>query len=70
MARKVDCNVYLDSGREVGVAASKSFTSQATILVALSIWIAHKKELNNLNLRKELVSDLICLPDNSQKYLE
>jgi len=40
IARKVDCGVYLNAGREVSVASTKSFTSQSIILQLMSIWFS------------------------------
>ena len=40
ISRDTDCGVYLNSGREVGVAATKSFTSQCVVLSLLALWFA------------------------------
>jgi glutamine---fructose-6-phosphate transaminase (isomerizing) len=40
IARKVNCGVYLNAGREVSVASTKSFTSQCIILLLMSIWFS------------------------------
>ena len=44
IARKVDCGVYLNAGREIGVASTKSFTSQCIVLSLVSIWFS---QINN-----------------------
>ena len=38
IAQEVDCGVYLNAGKEVGVASTKSFTSQLVILCLVAIW--------------------------------
>jgi len=55
IAREVDCGIYCNSGKEVGVASTKSFTSQVTCLSMLAIWFAG---LHNINEKKR--SKMIC----------
>ena len=55
IARKVDCGVYLNAGREVSVASTKSFTSQVIILQLMSVWFAQKQ--NKIN-HSKLLEDL------------
>jgi glucosamine--fructose-6-phosphate aminotransferase (isomerizing) len=43
LARKVDCPVYTNVGREVAVGATKSFSHQILNLLAISVNIAEKK---------------------------
>ena len=38
IAQEVDCGVYLNAGKEIGVASTKSFTSQLVILCLVAIW--------------------------------
>jgi len=52
IAREVDCGIYLNAGREVSVASTKSFTSQIIILQLLSIWLAQLHKINFNNLEK------------------
>lgn len=44
IASSVDCGVYLNCGREVAVAATKSFTSQIVVLLLIAIWMSHRKD--------------------------
>ena len=46
IARKVNCGVYLNAGREVSVASTKSFTSQCIILLLMSIWFSQLQQKN------------------------
>ncbi len=57
IAREADCGVYLNAGREVGVASTKSFTSQCIVLVLIGIWFAQKK-LCSQRSRKFLINSL------------
>lgn len=69
IAREVDCGVYLNAGREVGVASTKSFTSQIIILSLMAIWFAQKRGIN-LNIRRKYINDLRNLHMNIEKILE
>jgi len=44
IANEVDCGIFQNVGREVAVAASKSFTSQIVTLLLAAIWISYKKK--------------------------
>jgi glucosamine--fructose-6-phosphate aminotransferase (isomerizing) len=55
LAREADCGCYLNAGREIGVASTKSFTSQVIILSMMAIWFAQVK---NINLSKRTVQCL------------
>jgi glutamine---fructose-6-phosphate transaminase (isomerizing) len=57
IAREVDCGCYLNAGREVGVASTKSFTSQVILLSMISIWFSQHKKINS-GLRKKYITNL------------
>lgn len=38
IARETDCGCYINAGREVGVASTKSFTSQVIVLLLINNW--------------------------------
>lgn len=57
IAREVDCGCYLNAGREVGVASTKSFTSQVILLSMVGIWFAQHNNIN-LKKRKDHIRDL------------
>lgn len=57
IARESDCGIYLNAGREVGVASTKSFTSQIIVLYLISIWFAQNRNINSL-IRQKWVSYL------------
>jgi len=47
IATEVDCGVYLNAGREIAVASTKSFTSMLIILALISIYFFKNKYLNS-----------------------
>ena len=57
ISREVSCGCYLNAGREVGVASTKSFTSQVIILSMIAIWFSQIHDIN-LNKRKKYIKCL------------
>ena len=57
IAREVDCGCYLNAGKEVAVASTKSFTSQCILLSIIAIWFSQIHNINE-NIRNDYVSDL------------
>jgi len=48
IARETNCGCYLNAGREVAVASTKSFTSQMILLSMVSIWFSQIHNINHL----------------------
>ena len=69
IAREVDCGVYINAGREVGVASTKSFTSQVLIIVLISIFFA---QLHSVHERKrvEYIKDLRKISLDIEKTIQ
>lgn len=57
IARECDCGVYLNAGREVGVASTKSFTSQCLVLILIAIWFSQGRQSNERK-RQKLIQSL------------
>lgn len=68
IAREVDCGVYLNAGREVGVASTKSFTSQCLILSMIAIWFAQNKKINAQK-RLKYIKDLYNFRSHVEEIL-
>ena len=64
IALEVDCGCYLNAGREVGVASTKSFTSQVFVLILLAFWF---KQLNKHIISDIEISHLRSIPFQIQK---
>ena len=60
IAREVDCGIYCNAEREVGVASTKAFTSQVICLVLLSLWFSQILD-SNTTIRRKIIKDLLCL---------
>jgi glucosamine--fructose-6-phosphate aminotransferase (isomerizing) len=61
IAREVTCCVYLNAGREVAVASTKSFMSQVIVLHLIAIWFSQIRNINELN-RINIIDSLTKLP--------
>ena len=68
IAREVDCGVYCNAGREIGVASTKAFTSQVICLSMISIWFAQIRDINE-NKRKNMIKDLRNLSNDFKNTL-
>jgi glucosamine--fructose-6-phosphate aminotransferase (isomerizing) len=71
ISREVECGCYLHAGREVGVASTKSFTSQCILLVMIAVWFSQIQEprvKKNLY-RKRIIKDIRSLSADIEKVL-
>jgi len=69
IARETDCGVYLNAGREVAVASTKSFTNQCIVLTMVGIWFSQNKN-TCLEKRKRIIKDLHNLPFQMKDIME
>lgn len=69
IARESDGGVYMHAGPEIGVAATKSFTSQLTILTLLGLLMGRIRHLSHAEGRT-IISELEKLPDLIARTLE
>ena len=69
IAREVDCGIYCNAGKEVGVASTKAFTSQVVCLSMAAIWFS---TLHNVNKQKraKIICDLHNLSNDIQMTLD
>jgi glutamine---fructose-6-phosphate transaminase (isomerizing) len=72
IARETECGVYLNAGREVAVASTKSFTNQCVVLAMIAVWFAqnHGDGVQTLTKRKKIIADLQKLPYHIKTVLE
>jgi glucosamine--fructose-6-phosphate aminotransferase (isomerizing) len=69
IAREVDCGIYCNAGKEVGVASTKSFTSQIVSLSLAALWFAQLHNINE-NKRAKMISDLHNLSNDFKNTLD
>lgn len=61
IARETNCGCYLNTGREVGVASTKSFTNQVILLSMLAVWFSQIHNTSS-NKRRYYLDALRKLP--------
>lgn len=70
ISRITDAGSYTHAGPEIGVASTKAFTAQVTVLTLMALSIAKKKgTVSNLKFRT-LISELEAIPSKVQRVLE
>ncbi len=69
IARETDCGVYIHAGPEIGVASTKAFTSQVTVLNLIAILMAQVKD-QNIKEVSHLINDLELLPQKVNEILK
>jgi glucosamine--fructose-6-phosphate aminotransferase (isomerizing) len=69
IARESDGGVYMHAGPEIGVAATKSFTSQVVILTLLALLLGRIRHLSSAQ-GIEVIAALERLPDLAREVLD
>ena len=69
IAREVDCGIYCNAGREIGVASTKAFTSQVICLSLCAIWFAQIHNINEVK-RIKMIKDLHNLSNDIKNTIE
>ena len=68
IARETDCGVYLNAGREVAVASSKSFTNQCIVLTLVALWFSQNND-SCIEKRIQIINDLHNISSQIYKAL-
>jgi glucosamine--fructose-6-phosphate aminotransferase (isomerizing) len=68
IARESDCGVYLNAGREVSVASTKSFTNQCVVLALVAVWFSQNND-TSLSKRRSILHDVRNLAYQAQIVL-
>jgi len=68
IAREVHAGAYLHAGPEIGVASTKAFTSQVTLLALITLFLARHKTMSAAK-GAEIVQELAALPEKVEKIL-
>ncbi|MDR8391901.1 glutamine--fructose-6-phosphate transaminase (isomerizing) [Aliifodinibius sp. S!AR15-10] len=70
IARETDAGVYIHAGPEIGVASTKAFTGQVTVLAMMALLLAQKKGTIDEEERRKLIKALNKIPGSVEKILE
>lgn len=70
IARETDAGVYIHAGPEIGVASTKAFTGQVTVLMLMAIMLAQHKGTIEKKEAKKLIEELSQIPQKIEQILE
>jgi glucosamine--fructose-6-phosphate aminotransferase (isomerizing) len=68
--RDADSVLYTRAGLEIGVAATKTFTSQVAAIYLLGLWMAQARDHLDRGLNTELITELKALPRKIEETIE
>ena len=67
--RETDGGVYTHAGPEIGVASTKAFTAQVTVLAMMAMMLGYEKKQISEESYKKLISELHEIPAKIEKIL-
>jgi glucosamine--fructose-6-phosphate aminotransferase (isomerizing) len=68
--RETDAGVYTHAGPEIGVASTKAFTTQVTVLAMMAFEIGYLKGVISAETYKTLIDELASIPEKIEKTLK
>ena len=67
--RETHAGVYTHAGPEIGVASTKAFTTQVTVLTMIALFLANKKGTISVANYHKLVDELLLIPQHIKHIL-
>jgi glutamine---fructose-6-phosphate transaminase (isomerizing) len=67
--RLTDAGVYTHAGPEIGVASTKAFTAQVTVLTMISILLGKERGILSTNEYENLIKELATIPSKIESIL-
>ena len=68
LARETDAGVYLHVGPEIGVASTKAFTGQVSVLALMACYLGRRKHMSS-NAAAQFITALARIPDQVKQAL-
>jgi glucosamine--fructose-6-phosphate aminotransferase (isomerizing) len=68
IARVTDAGCYIHAGPEIGVASTKAFTGQVTILTMMALSLAYKRGTISKSYYQQLILELAAIRKRSRRY--
>ena len=68
--RNTDAGVYTHAGPEIGVASTKAFTAQVTVLTMMAMLVGYRKGTLSKEEYEKHIDELACLPEKIQSILD
>lgn len=69
IARETDAGVYIHAGPEIGVASTKAFTSQLTVIALITVLLARLRNMSSAE-GKQIVEEMNLLPEKVKEILK
>jgi glucosamine--fructose-6-phosphate aminotransferase (isomerizing) len=69
IARETDAGVYMHAGQEIGVASTKAFISQLTLLLLMAVLVGRQRGLSAKD-ADALLAELVKLPEKIRQVLD
>jgi glucosamine--fructose-6-phosphate aminotransferase (isomerizing) len=70
IARMTDAGSYIHAGHEIGVASTKAFTGQVTLLTMMALSLAQKRGTISQTYLQQLLHELSLIPQKVARVLE
>lgn len=70
IARESDTGTYIHVGPEIGVASTKAFTGQVTVLTMLALCLGMAKGTVSQDEYEETIKELLLIPEKIEKVLQ
>nr|WP_322574154.1 isomerizing glutamine--fructose-6-phosphate transaminase [Fodinibius sp.] len=70
IARDTDAGIYTHAGPEIGVASTKAFTTQVSVLAMMAIMLGQKRGVLDEDYAARLIEELDRIPEKVQKILD
>ena len=70
IARASDTGIYIHVGPEIGVASTKAFTGQVTVLTLFALALGHERGTISQQEYEQTIEELSTIPDKIKKILE
>lgn len=70
IARESDCGTYIHVGPEIGVASTKAFTGQVTVLTLFALALGMAKGTVERAEYEEVIAELLRIPEKIEKVLQ
>lgn len=70
IARDTDAGVYTHAGPEIGVASTKAFTTQVSVLAMMAILLGQKRKAIDEAYAARLIEELNAIPKKVEKILD
>ena len=70
IARLTDAGSYIHAGPEIGVASTKAFTGQVTLLALMALYLGYENGAINETYYHELIAELDRLPEKIRRVMQ